>query len=89
MKVYSKESQGKWICGMRNDFVFTETSILNNPDWSCMPSIMMVAGKGPRLLCCRHHDVQSKGNYLHVPRNPAGVVNIEASNQFPPAVPVL
>jgi hypothetical protein len=74
---------------MRNDFVFSETRILQNPDWLCMPSMVMVAGKVPRLLCCRHHDVQSKGNYLHVPRNPTGVVNIEASNQFSPGVPVV
>jgi hypothetical protein len=89
LKVYSKESQGQWTRGMRHDFVFNETRILHNPNWLCMPSIVMVAGKGPRLLCCRHHNIQSMGNYLHVPRNPTGVVNIEASNQFLPAVPVV
>jgi hypothetical protein len=74
---------------MRHDFVFNETRILHNLNWLCMPSIVMVAGKGPRLLCCRHHNIQSTGNYLHVPRNPTRVVNIEASNQFSPAVPVV
>jgi hypothetical protein len=34
--------------------VFSEARILHYPDWLCLPPIMMVAGKGPRLLCSRH-----------------------------------
>jgi hypothetical protein len=47
LKVYSKESQGQWTRGTRHDFVFNETRILHTPNWLCMPSIVMVAGKGP------------------------------------------
>jgi hypothetical protein len=89
VKVYSKESQGQWTCGMRRDFVFSEMIILHNPDWLCMPSIMMVAGKGPWLLCCRHHKEKMTGDYIHNSRNPTGVVKIEASNQFLPTSPVV
>ena len=89
IKMYSQKSGEKWTRGMRKDYPWCEAVILHNNKWKCKSSVVIISGKGPRLLCCRFHSVRSVENYLHVPRNPTGSISIEGANQMSPAVPVV
>lgn len=58
VKVYSPGTLGSWTRGVRRDFLEShQATISQNPEWRCLPLVIMVAGKGPRLLCCRNHDM--------------------------------
>ena len=75
-----------FLDGVRPNFLRSKHPILD-PDWGyCSPSILFKETKGPVIATCGHHSVRSKGQYLHVPRNPFGTTMTNASDQFAPAV---
>ena len=59
--------------------------ILENPDWEVRPSIAFENG-APVVLTCRRHRYGCNGRYLHLPRNPRGVLPSIQSDQLTPAV---
>jgi hypothetical protein len=76
---------------MKDDVLDSPEHWMGNPSFPCMPSIEMIHGRGPCVLCCRRHGETMKAShfeYIHPPTSPTGCITTELSNKFAPVVPV-
>ena len=72
---------------IRKDYLFPDM-IASNPHWLCRPSIAKTKRGAPVVLCCRHHSVTSKHQYVHPPRNPTGCLSSTVSGGLSPVVAI-
>ena len=79
-----RHQQRKWVDSARPDFPCS-TSMLENDNFICRPSIVLKEN-GPYLLCCKKHDQNTIERVVHIPLNPTGSLFTEASNQYAPVV---
>jgi hypothetical protein len=79
-----RHQQRKWVDSARPDFPCS-TSMLENDNFICHPSIILKEN-GPCLLCCKKHDQNTIKRAVHIPSNPTGSLFTEASNQHAPVM---
>lgn len=84
-KTYSKESLFQCNRGFRRDLLGGQVNILDNPEWPCMPTLVMEEGV-PLVLCCRYHGTSHTMRYIHPPPNPSGSISFHDDNMFAPLV---
>lgn len=53
-----------------------------NPDWSILPCVTFVEGKGPLIATYRKHNSGCNKDYLHLPRQPHNIVASDNSDKL-------
>ena len=81
----------KKTIGIRSDYI--KHNIIdyfsgrdNFDDWEIQPSLCFNADGKLKVLTCSNHDDGDAGKYLHLPKNPYGVLTSSKSDELAPAV---
>jgi hypothetical protein len=65
IQTYSVNSERLCTRAWWRDLFFKGTYHLMNPEWACLPFVMFISGKGPRILTCRYHNKRSQSEYSY------------------------
>jgi len=60
----------KKLVGIRPDYPYTTSFMLDNPKWPIRPCLRFIKDMGPMVLVCPEHEGGSTKMYFHVPTNP-------------------
>jgi hypothetical protein len=60
----------KKLVGIRPDYPFITTFMLDNPNWPIRACLRFITGEGPMVLVCSEHEEGSTKMFFHVPASP-------------------
>jgi hypothetical protein len=87
-QTYSVNSERLCTRAWRRDLFSKDTYHFMNPEWECLPSVMFISGKGPKILTCQYHNKCSRSEYIHMPTNPTRNISFESDNFVAPVMTV-
>ena len=90
IEMMNKNDVLKFVKYCRDDFIRFDDDydylILNDEDWTVMPSVSYIPKKGMQFMVCKNHHGGTTNAYIHPPRQPNHILPCKYSDQICHAV---